>query len=212
MRNKKLFTKLFQRYRRVLQKHDFSRAQTILGQLKSSHPSKGWYHHGLFIGVRAFFRKTGTKTVSQQIACFQKSLAYDPKYESAWRALGMCYFSQKQYSLAEKAFQNSLRYARNDIFRGDALRLLSDVTLKRGDVKKAFRLLNKIFTLKKRPPYFQLADHFIKYYQITGDRGKIREWAKRGIMSARIVEKSGKQAYGDKVAYQKIITGFQKFL
>lgn len=191
---------------------DFVRAQKILNEIKQSFPSNGWYHQGLLVGSRAFKQGIFRKSIQQRIVCFKQSLAYNPRYESAWRALGMCYMELKQYRKAEDAFQKSLVYARNDIFRGDALRHLSDVALKNGNTKKAFGLLQKVLRMKKRPPYIELANHFIRYYQKIKDKEKVKEWARKGILSARIVEKSGKMAYNDKSAYRTMIKEFETFL
>ena len=213
MRRKKLFTRLFLRYRRMLRQRRYDLAQKVLDEMKASHPSSAWYHQGLLLSTRAFHKKTGTKTLRQEIACFKKSLEHNPRYDAAWRSLGICYLLQRQYAKAESAFKNSFACARNDIIRGDALRYLSTTALQQGKLKKSLALLNRILKLKKRPPYLQLASHFIAYYRKTKNKNKIIEWARKGIMSARIVEKSGKQAYfGDKNEYQNMIREFQSII
>ena len=206
------YGRLFHLYRSQVQKGSFREAKKTLLRIKEVNPAKGWYHQGLLYPRLATKRASRRDVFSKQVGYFKKSLSYNEKDPSTWRALGNAYFQLKKYNLAENAYRQSLKFSRSELYRNDALRFIADILIMRGELKKVLAILNKILRSKHRPPYIQLASHFVSYYQKVGDQEMINYWAKKAILSAKIIEKSGKPAYGPRDIYQRIIRDFEGFI
>lgn len=209
---KNIYKRLFQIYKSQIQKGKFRDAQKTLLKIKKLYPAKGWYHIGLLYPMLASRKISKSIVLKRQIEYFKKSLLYDAMNPSAWRALGNTLFQLKRYDVAEKAYKQSLKYSRSELYKNDALRFLVDILVVKKQFKKALRILNKILHSRHRPPYIQIANHFINYYQKIGNQKMINYWAKKAITSAKIIEKSGKAAYGPKNTYKKAIQYFRNFI
>ncbi|MDD5032602.1 MAG: hypothetical protein PHC85_00575 [Candidatus Pacebacteria bacterium] len=201
---KKYYQNLFKPYFREINNGNFKSAQKRLAEIIKCFPSKGWYHQGLLISLMNKNKGSDHNTLKQKIFCFKKSLKYDSKNPAAWRALGNALFSLKKYKESESAYKKSLKYSKSALYKNDAMRFLADTAIAKKQYKKAENLLDKILKSKHRPPYFQIAYHYIKLYQKTGRQDLVNFWAQKGITSLKIVEKSGKKAYGPQNAYQKL--------
>lgn len=210
--NKNTYEKLFQIFKSQIQNGKFKNAEKILQKIKKINPAKGWYHLALLYPMLVSQGVSQKTILSKQIEYFKKSLSYNDKNPSAWRALGNTLFQLKNYDAAEKAYKQSLKYSHSELYRSDALRFLADILIEKRQFKKALGILNKILRSKHRPPYIQLANHFITYYQKTGNQKMVNYWAKKTITSAKIIEKSGKPAYGPKDTYQKAIQYFRSLI
>jgi len=209
---KNIYKKSFQNYKSQMQNGKFENAEKILQKIIKINPVKGWYHFGLLYPMlvsKKIFQKT---VLSKQIEYFNRSLSYDKKNPATWRALGNTLFQLKKYDAAEEAYKQSLEYSRSELYKNDALRFLADILIVRRQFKKAFQILNKILHSKHRPPYIQLANHFIVYYQKIGNQKLVNYWAKKAITSAKIIEKSGKPAYGPKDTYRRAVKYFESFI
>ncbi|OGG72580.1 hypothetical protein A3A38_04645 [Candidatus Kaiserbacteria bacterium RIFCSPLOWO2_01_FULL_53_17] len=209
---KVIYKNLFRIYKSHLQNAEYQDARNTLLKIKEINPAKGWYHQGLLYPRLATKRASRRDVFSKQVGYFKKSLSYNGKDPSAWRALGNAYFQLKKYDLAERAYRQSLKFSRSELYKNDALRFIADILIVRGELKKALAILNKVFRSKHRPPYIQLASHFVSYYQKVGNQEMVNHWAKKAILSAKIIEKSGKPAYGPKDIYQKVIRDFEGFI
>ena len=148
----------------------------------------------------------------KQINAFKRSLRFNTKNAAAWRALGNSLFRLKKYTEAERAYKKSFEYSKSRLYKNDALRFLADIALQQGKKTNALQLLKRVLKSKYRPPYIQLAPHFIAYYQKTNNQKRVNYWANKGLVSTKIIAKSGKQAYGPPDTYKKIEQYFQNFI
>lgn len=212
MSTKNNYQKLFRLYFNEVNKENFKSAQEKLIEIKKLFPAKGWYHEGLLLGVMNKNKATDQNILKQKVACFEKSLNYDSKSAATWRALGNTLFSLKKYKKAEEAYKASFKYSKSTLYKNDAIRFLADIAVIKKQYKKAENLLNKIIKSKYRPPYLQIAHHYIKLYQKTGQQDLVNFWAQKGIMSSTIVEKSGKKAYGPKDTYKRLRKFFAGYI
>lgn len=204
-----IYRKLFETYKSYIRKGNFRATEKILDKIEEVNPAKGWYHHSLLFPALS---SKGAKIYPKQIEYLKKSPSYDSKDPSTWRALGNVYFQLKKYDLAENAYKQSLKYSRSELYKNDALRFLADISIANGELDGALKMLNKVLRSKHRPPYIQLAGHFIDYYKAKGNQETVDYWAKKGVTSTKIIEKSGKQPYGTKDIYQKRIKHFESFI
>lgn len=207
---KKEYKIIFNQYKKALANKKFNRAKTVLNKMKKQFPSRVWYHEGLLYSLRMGNKKTKKEIIKKQIYCFKKSLEYDNKNAAVWRALGNSLIKIKKYREAENAYKNSYKFSKSELYKNDALRFLADIALIKNNKRMAINILNKILRSSKRPPYMQLAFHFISYYKKCGNKKMANFWAKKGILSTKIIKKSGKSAYGPKDTYNRIIEYFQK--
>jgi len=206
------YKSLFEKYRYQISKGSFDVAEKILDEIKKINPAMGWYHHALLYPMHWGKNESKAKIYSKQIEYLKKSLSYNEKNPHSWRALGGTYFQFKKYKEAESALRQSLKYCRSGLCKTDGLRFLGSILIAKGELERGFTELNKALKSRHRPPYIQLARHFIDYYNLKGNQEMVNYWAKKGIMSAKIIEKSGKQAYGPKNIYRRIIKDFEEFI
>ena len=201
---------IFEKYKQAIRQSDIVKAGKHLEQLKAIAPAKGWYHQGLFWPFVS--KKNNTWVVHKQINAFKRSLRFNTKNAAAWRALGNSLFRLKKYTEAERAYKKSFEYSKSRLYKNDALRFLADIALQQGKKTNALQLLKRVLKSKYRPPYIQLAPHFIAYYQKTNNQKRVNYWANKGLVSTKIIAKSGKQAYGPPDTYKKIEQYFQNFI
>lgn len=206
------FAKIFYPYIEDIRQGRINSAQKKLIQMKQSFPARGWYHEGILLPLIPKNTVRTAKLNKKRLLCFEQSLSYDPKNAAAWRAQGNILFILKKYKEAELSFKKSLIHSRSMLYKNDARRFLADIALVNGNYKGALRLLNKVRQSKYRPPYIQLAPHYISIYKTLANKAKVKFWALKGITSTKIIEKSGKKPYGPKDTYQKVRAMFSSYL
>lgn len=199
------------KYIKRVQLSDFKGAAALLKEVKRLDPALGWYHHALLYPMHWGRRDAKRERYRKQIEYLKKSLAYDNKNSAALRYLAGIYFQLKEFKEADAAIRDSIKYCRSGLCRADGLRLLGSILIAQGSIEDGFVQLNKVLRMKHRPPFIQLARHFIDYYKATGNQEMVNYWVAKGVKSARIIAASGKRPYGPSDIYDRIIRDLEKF-
>ncbi len=202
---------LITKYIKQVQCADFEEANNLLDKIKELNPAMGWYHHALLYPMYWGRHDSPNKRYSKQIAFLKKSLSYDDKNANVWRYLAGIYLQLRELKDADFAIQKSLQYCKSGLCRADGLRFLGSILIAKGHLSVGLAQLNKALRHKNRPPLMQLARHFIDYYNALGNQKMVNYWVARGIKSARTIDASGKQAYGPKDVYERIIRDLEAF-
>lgn len=118
-----------------------------------------------------------TENNAKLLWCYRKSVELAPENAELQSRLGHAYFNIGALEKSEYHFEQALRYDANN---GYSYFSLSKIYLIRGDMEKAFDVLQKLQKVNEQHPlcHAALAD----YYAMLGDKEKAEEECKKAVL------------------------------